>query len=83
MERYIILQPITLEGNFMRQESWHEFLGEYIETPQKVIDFIDEIDEICKKYNVSISHEDGHGAFMIDTYDERNIKWLKNASLNI
>lgn len=27
--------------------------------------FIEELIIVCKKYNMSISHEDGHGAFQI------------------
>lgn len=36
-----------------------------------------------KKYNLSISHEDGHGAFIIEKYDEYNIKWLRDCLLNL
>lgn len=42
--------------------------------------FMDEILEVCKKHNVSISHEDGHGGFLIETpYDEFNSDWFKDA----
>lgn len=39
--------------------------------------FIDDIIEVCKKHGLSLSHEDSHGAFEIEPYDERNIEWLK------
>ena len=32
--------------------------------------------------NLSLSHEDSHGAFIIEKYDEYNIKWLKNSMKN-
>ena len=38
--------------------------------------FILEVLRLCKKHGFSISHEDGHGAFMLDTFNEYNVKWL-------
>lgn len=46
---------------------------------KKVREFIDKIIELCKTYNVSLAHEDKHGAFIIEKYFEENIEWLKNA----
>jgi hypothetical protein len=48
-------------------------------TQQEIIDFIKDIEEVCKKLNLSISHEDGHGSFIIEEYKESNIKWLSQA----
>ncbi len=45
----------------------------------KVKDFIEDIVGLCKKYSVSISHEDTHGAFVIRDYSEENIKWFRNS----
>lgn len=53
----------------------------YVETPKKVIQFFNEIQSVCKKYNMSISHEDIHGAFEIDSYKEFNIEWLRMAHI--
>ena len=41
--------------------------------------FIDEILEICKKHNISISHEDCHGAFMLLKFDQLDIEWLRQS----
>lgn len=41
--------------------------------------FLKEIDETCKKYNLSISHEDTHGSFIIEEYSKENIEWLRQA----
>lgn len=51
----------------------------YIDPPKKMVNFLNEIQEICKKYNLSISHEDSQGAFIIERYFENNIEWLKDA----
>lgn len=65
----------------MDKEKWNIKDGKFVETPQNIIDFYNEIDEVCKKYNLSISHEDGHGAFIVEEYDKKNIEWLKDSSL--
>ncbi len=56
---------------------------EFVETPTNILLFLNEINEVCKKYNLSISHEDGHGAFEIEKYSEHNQNWLNNTNLNI
>lgn len=50
-------------------------------TRRKVEKFLDEIEKICKNHNMSIAHEDSHGAFIVENYDEENIKWLQSASI--
>lgn len=65
----------------MSDEKWDIRNGKFVKTPQNIIDFYNEIDEVCKKYNLSISHEDGHGAFILEEYSKKNIEWLKDSSL--
>jgi len=50
---------------------------------KKVILFLQDIEEICKKYHLSISHEDGHGSFIIEKYSDYNMQWLKDAFYKI
>ena len=50
-----------------------------IDMPERMKIFLDEIHSVCVRHDLSISHEDGHGAFIIENYDERNIDWLFNA----
>ena len=64
-------------------ESWNINQSEFVEMPKKVKQFLEDIKQVCKNHNLSISHEDGHGGFIIEQYDEDNIDWLSNASLNI
>ena len=63
-------------------ETWNQLTNCYEETSEKLTDFFNEIEEICKKYNLSISHEDGHGAFFIEEFSESNIGWLRGAHKN-
>lgn len=52
-----------------------------IDENKKVENYIEDIDKLSKKYGLSISHEDWHGSFEIEKYDEENIKWLRNANI--
>ncbi|MCY7947958.1 hypothetical protein P8891_05655 [Bacillus atrophaeus] len=47
-------------------EVWNISTRAYEPMPKRVKDFLDEIEEVCSKYNFDISHEDGHGAFIIE-----------------
>ena len=80
------LKALTLEGvNTDRAiDLLHEFInklqvGKYT---KNISDFLNEIENICKKYNLSIGHEDSHGGFIIEDYDDSNIEWLKDARDN-
>ncbi len=42
-------------------------------------EFLAEIISVCKKHNMSISHEDEHGLFRVVDYDESCTDWLMHA----
>lgn len=72
---------MSLEG-----KSWSLTTGEtgdFIDTPKTVANFFEEIEAVCKKHGYSISHEDRHGAFIVEKFSSDNIGWLKDASLNL
>ncbi len=47
---------------------------------KKVDDFLSELHDLYKKHNLCIEHEDNHGAFIIEKYDnEKDFEWLNNA----
>ena len=52
----------------------------YGEQSEAVHAFLEDIFKVYQKHNLSISHEDTGGAFIITRYDEDNIDWLKGAS---
>jgi hypothetical protein len=46
----------------------------------KVTDFIREVIKLSKKFELSISHEDQHGGFEIEDYDDCFTGWFSQAS---
>jgi hypothetical protein len=38
--------------------------------------FLDDIRAVCRKHNMSIAHQDGGGAFIIEPYEESDLQWL-------
>jgi 2-phospho-L-lactate guanylyltransferase (CobY/MobA/RfbA family) len=46
---------------------------------ERVDAFIKEILEVCKRHSLSISHEDCHGAFIVEDYSEDRERWLSAA----
>ena len=38
--------------------------------------FLQEIKEVCLKHKLSISHEDCHGGFKIEEYNDTDMEWL-------
>lgn len=57
---------------------WNNTTGQSDACPE-VDAFLDEIVAVCEKHGLSISHEDGHGAFEIERMSEDNIQWLRQA----
>ena len=45
----------------------------------RVKNFFKEYEEICKKYNLSLAHEDCEGSFILEPYNENNIDWVECA----
>lgn len=47
-----------------------------------VSEFLKEIEKVMRRYDLSIGHEDAFGAFIIEPFSEKNIEWLKDASIS-
>jgi hypothetical protein len=56
-------------------------IGEFVDVPEDVALFLDELAGICEKYGFSLAHEDSQGAFIVEPYKKENIYWLLGASL--
>lgn len=45
--------------------------------------FLADIGQLCRHHNMSISHEDGHGGFIVEQFSEERFNWLNAASVDI
>lgn len=59
---------------------WSRSEGKRINHPQ-VEAFLAELTEVCRKHNLSLSHEDTQGAFVIEGPNDTNLRWLNDASI--
>lgn len=41
--------------------------------------FLIDIEKVCRKHNLTLAHEDSHGAFLVCGFDAGNIEWLRAA----
>jgi hypothetical protein len=62
------------------QKTYDRTIQEFITTPERMVQFFTEIDNVCHKYGLVISHEDQHGGFIIEKYNVTTIEWLEMAS---
>lgn len=63
------------------RKRWSTKDGNFLEVPRADA-LIAEIIEVCKRHGLAISHEDGHGAFEIEPYDDFYAEWLHSAHWN-
>lgn len=43
------------------------------------IGFLCDLEELSKRYNISISHEDAYGSFILHKYNDKDIDWIYEA----
>ena len=57
---------------------------------EKLTNFVNKIEKVCKEYNLSISHQDNQGAFLIEFLDytpksgvnlKEKMEWLRDANI--
>ena len=46
---------------------------------QRAQAFFAAYEALCREHGISLSHEDGHGAFILHDFDEENIGWVQTA----
>ena len=65
------------------EKRWNNTTGKEEESLPQIEAFLNDIEEVCKKHGLSISHEDCHGGFEIENFNIANIDWIRRASMNI
>ncbi len=48
-------------------------------TKEQRLAFLHDLQAVCGKHNLSLGHEDGHGAFLIQPYGDVYVEWLNAA----
>jgi len=65
-------------------ERWDRTKGDKTSNAWDVDSFLAEINEVCRKYNMCIGHEDTHGAFIVFRgYDQDVADWLSDAMIGV
>ena len=49
-------------------------------TKEQLEAFIKDYEALCKKHNISLSHEDKYGAFEFEEYLKDNIEWVQESA---
>lgn len=65
----------------MNARTWDSTIGdggEYIETPERMKKFFDDIEKVYKKYGLSI--EGRHAGFSVREYNEKDMNALRSAA---
>lgn len=44
------------------------------------VEFMEELEKLCRHYKISISHEDCHGSFKFVEFNEADLLWIKGYS---
>ncbi len=47
---------------------------------ERVALFLADVAEVCQHHQLSLGHEDTHGAFTVEPYSVRNRAWLESAA---
>lgn len=64
-------------------ETYDQWLDKRSKEKSLIIPFVTAIREVCEKYGYSIAHQDFHGAFIIEPFNEDNMRRLANAELEL
>lgn len=46
----------------------------------KIDAFLIEVVDVCRRHGFSIGHEDGHGSFLVERFDDSYSDWLMDAA---
>lgn len=57
---------------------WSVAKTDHVENP-RIDAFLSDVVAVCRKHGLSISHEDGHGAFEVVCLDDGYLDWLLDA----
>jgi hypothetical protein len=65
-------------GTIFDPKAWRAEIDEAL-----VESFKDDLIDVYAKHGLSLSHEDGHGSFIIEPYRSEDVKWLRAAIVSL
>lgn len=69
-----------MEGKRWRRPGGGYSAGSFEPSDPKVEAFLDAIEAVCRQYNMVLSHEDGHGSFVIEDFGNGDtMNWVRGA----
>lgn len=63
----------------MKETVYDVFLESTVEPPNEMKAFLQEIEAVCRKYGLALSHEDECGFFLVKIFDEYEFQRIQNA----
>lgn len=42
--------------------------------------FLADVQEVCRRHGLAISHEDAHGSFLVEPLTETHLQWVGDAA---
>ena len=63
-------------------EIYDKKIKKTVTMPEEIKDFLNGLEDLCRAHNISISHEDIQGGFILEKYEQSNMEWIKNAIKN-
>ena len=63
----------------IKETVWKNSKRDYIDMSPKMKAFLNDLISVCQRHQLSISHEDHHGAFEINEYSDYDMQWILNA----
>lgn len=63
-------------------ETWDCKTKSRVTIPKEMKAFLQEIEDVCRRHNKSIGHEDREGSFIVEEYESEFDEWLSWAHKN-
>ena len=77
---------LTIETPYQEKHPEPEMIynsGQRMPVPEKVQKFFDELQDLCRKHDMDITHEDHQGCFILTPYEEGPVLHVNNTYLEL
>ncbi len=64
-------------------DTFYPKVTEFSRIDPTVDNFLDDLEELYRRYGLCLAHEDHQGAFIIEKLSEDRLRWVRNATRNV